>query len=315
MPNALGTSSIVLPREVVSVIGEKVKDASTIAALSPAEPRIFDDKNYIVFNGDAEAEVVAEGDAKGYYTPDPNIAVATTTTIQTTTRVSAQLRWADEDNRLEIIRAIQEDQARALARALDYIVYHAINPKSGQAISGYTALTAMATVNKVYLGAALAAATDAELVESIDLMAEAVNTDFDIDGVALAKTYANALRKVRIDGVGPRAFGEIPINLNVGNLEGIPAACSGTVSGTRALSPTGVLGIMGDFGMIRWGLVRDMRAEVIEYGDPDNQGDLKRYNQIALRTEAVLAHAVLDADAFAVLYSGEGGGTTTTTGA
>ena len=45
-------------------------------------------------------------------------------------------------------------------------------------------------------------------------------------------------------------------------------------------------------------------AEVIEYGDPDNTGqDLKGYNQIAYRTEAVLAYAVLDPKAFAVLKS------------
>ena len=314
MPNALTTSSIVLPREVVSVIGAKVKDASTIAALSPAEPRIFDDKSYLVFNGASEAEVVAEGAAKGYYTESPSVVVAKTTTIQTTTRVSAQLRWADEDNRLEILRAIQEDQARALGRALDYIVYHAINPKTGEALDGYTALTAMGTVNKSYLGAALASATDAQLIASVDAMAEAVNTDFDINGVALAKTYANALRKVRTgNGTGPRVFDSIPLNLNVGELEGIPASCSGTVSGNLADDPTGVLAIMGDFRLIRWGLIRDIRAEVIEFGDPDNQGDLKRYNQIAYRTEAVLAHAVLDADAFDVLYAGEGGGTTTTT--
>ena len=51
-------------------------------------------------------------------------------------------------------------------------------------------------------------------------------------------------------------------------------------------------------------MVRDITAEVIEYGDPDNTGqDLKGYNQIAYRTEAVLAYAVLDPKAFAVLKS------------
>ena len=65
---------------------------------------------------------------------------------------------------------------------------------------------------------------------------------------------------------------------------------------------TSILAILGDFNLIRWGLVRDITAEVIEYGDPDNQGDLKRYNQIAYRTEAVLAHAIIDPAAFAILY-------------
>ena len=63
-----------------------------------------------------------------------------------------------------------------------------------------------------------------------------------------------------------------------------------------------VAGIMGDFSTIKWGMVRDMTSEIIEYGDPDNTGqDLKGYNQVAYRTEAVLAYAVLDPKAFAIL--------------
>ena len=61
---------------------------------------------------------------------------------------------------------------------------------------------------------------------------------------------------------------------------------------------------MGDFSRIKWGMVRDITSEIIEYGDPDNTGnDLKGYNQVAYRTEAVLAYAVLDEDAFSVLKS------------
>ena len=111
---------------------------------------------------------------------------------------------------------------------------------------------------------------------------------------------------------------ELKADLDLGNLEleGISAACSGTVNGRLvknvddSVSPavttygTNVLAIMGDFSLIRWGFVRDIMAEVIEFGDPDGQGDLKRYNQIAFRTEAVLAWAVIDPAAFAILHSG-----------
>ena len=55
--------------------------------------------------------------------------------------------------------------------------------------------------------------------------------------------------------------------------------------------------------MVNGRVRRDAVAgEVIEYGDPDNTGqDLKGYNQVAYRTEAVLAYAVLDPKAFAIL--------------
>ena len=52
---------------------------------------------------------------------------------------------------------------------------------------------------------------------------------------------------------------------------------------------------------IRWGVQRDLPLEVITYGDPDGQGDLKRKNQIALRVEIVYGWAVMDLDAFALV--------------
>lgn len=300
---ALQTSGIVLPKSVIPAIFTQTKDTSTIAALSPSKPEVFADETYLVFNGNAEAEVVAEGAQKSAYNESVNPVVANRATIQTTTRVSNQLKWADEDDQLRIIGAIQEDQALALGRALDYLVYHAVTPKTGAVITGYTALTDATGVNDVYLGATVAAATDKQLITSIDNMATAVNDLYDINGFALSKTYANALRKIRNDSLA-RLYPEIPLSLKVGNIEGIPAAVSGTVNGRKNATTSNVLAFMGDYSLIKWGLVRNIKAEVIEYGDPDGAGDLKRLNQIAYRTEAVLAWAVLDPAAFAILHSG-----------
>ena len=53
-------------------------------------------------------------------------------------------------------------------------------------------------------------------------------------------------------------------------------------------------------------MVRDITSEIIEYGDPDNTGkDLKGYNQIAYRTEALYSYAILDPKGIAVLKAGE----------
>ena len=59
------TTKVTLPGEAVTTVINKVKDTSTIAALSPSEPQKFDDKTYLVFNPTSEAEVVAEGAKKG----------------------------------------------------------------------------------------------------------------------------------------------------------------------------------------------------------------------------------------------------------
>ena len=107
------TTKVTLPREAVTTVINKVKDTSTIAALSPSEPQKFDDKTYLVFNPTSEAEVVAEGAKKGSYDISTSPIVAKRAKIVTTTRVSDELRWADEDNQLEIVTNIIADQAAA----------------------------------------------------------------------------------------------------------------------------------------------------------------------------------------------------------
>ena len=290
---AADTTKIKLPTTVVPTIFKQVGNASTIAALSPSIPQTFANTDYLVFNQSAEAEVVEEGAKKSAYEQKFTPVTGKRFKVVTTTRVTDELRWADEDNRLEIINNIIADQAAAMGRALDYVVYHAVNPKTGAPLSGYTALTA---------GAQSVTATD-DAVADIDSMADQL-MDYDITGFALSKTFASALRKLRVPSTGMRLYPEIPLNLQVGNLDGIPAATSNTVNGKLATTATKVLAIMGDFSLITWGMVRDIYSELIEYGDPDNTGaDLKGSNQVAYRTEAVYAYAVLDPEGFSVLKS------------
>ena len=288
---AMDTSKIKLPAEVTRAIINKVGNTSTIAALSPSTPQLFLNEDYVVFNGAAEAEVVAEGQKKSSYEQTASYITGKKFKVQCTTRVTEELKWADEDNRLEIISSIQEDQTKAIARALDYVIYHAIDPKSGTELTGYDALTANAVT-----------VTDSgDDIANVDALADAVN-EYEINGVALSRTWASRLRKLRVPATGMRFYPEIPINLAAGTLDGIPAATSTTVDGAKATTPTKVLGIMGDYSLIKWGMIRDIWAEVIQYGDPDQTGvDLKAHNQIAYRTEAMFSYAVLDPNAFAVL--------------
>ena len=288
---AMDTSKIKLPAEVTQAIINKVGNTSTIAALSPSTPQLFLNEDYMVFNGAAEAEVVAEGQTKSSYEQTASYITGKKFKVQCTTRVTEELKWADEDNRLEIISSIQEDQTREIARALDYVIYHAINPKSGTKLDGYNALTANAVT-----------VTDSgDDIANVDALADAVN-EYEINGVALSRTWASRLRKLRVPATGMRFYPEIPINLAAGTLDGIPAAVSPTVDGVKATTATKVLGIMGDYSLIKWGMIRDIWAEVIQYGDPDQTGvDLKAHNQIAYRTEAMFSYAVLDPKAFAVL--------------
>lgn len=290
---ALQTTNVTLPTSVSLAIVEKAKDTSTIASLSPADTlNGFTDDKYNVFTGAAEAEVVAEGAKKNAYEQTITSVQGKRFTVQSTVRVSKQLQWADEADQLQILNAIQADQSAALGRALDIVIYHALNPKTGDALDGFTALNAQAS--QVTAGK--------DEIANIDNLVEAAQ-DWDITGIAMSRTWAAKLRKLRTSSTGTRLYPEIPLNLQAGSLDGIPAVVSNTVKGAKGHDVTPeVMAFLGDFTTVKWRLARPITAEIIPYGDPDNTGvDLAGSNQIAYRTEAVFSYAVLNPSAIAVL--------------
>lgn len=291
---ALTTSKITLPKEVAKGIITKARDASVIQTLSPSTPMLFKDVSHILFTKEPEAEFVEEGGQKSSMEAEFAPVPGKIHKAQVTVRMSDEVRWADEDSQLEIVDGIIDASSAAVGRALDYGVFHAVNPATGAGVPTMTALTA---------GAASVTAT-ADASADLDSLVEKINEDHDVSGIALSKAWANTLRKIRVQATGARLYPEIPLNLKAGTLDGIAAATSGTVNGRLAATPTKVLAILGDFSLIKWGIVRDLGMEIIETGDPDGLGDLKRMNQVAYRTEVVYSWAVIDPAGFAVLKAG-----------
>ena len=87
-----------------------------------------------------------------------------------------------------------------------------------------------------------------------------------------------------------------------GELDGHRASVSRTVSAAGvAASASNILGIVGDFDAIRWGIQKQIGLELIQYGDPDGGGDLKRKNQVAFRAEVVYGWGIADLNAFSLI--------------
>lgn len=290
---ATNTTNIKLPVEIAKDLVSKVADTSVIQTLSASSPAIFANRASILFTQDPEAEIVGESTQHSSQTVGLKPVDHTIKKLSVTVRFSNEVQWADEDSQLQIVDAIVDKSAAALGRGLDYLVFHGLNPATGMAATGLTALTAGAT--------AVTATTDP--AADLDALADAVDPGYSISGIGLSKAYASSLRKVRVKNTGLRMFPEIPINLNTGVVDGLAAATSNTVSGALAKTATKVLAVMGDFNLIKWGIVRDINIETIETGDPDGLGDLKRLGQIAYRAEVVYSYAVIDPKGFAVLKS------------
>lgn len=285
-------AAVLMPRNIADGMVSDTKTGSTVAALSGREPMRFGDTDIITFNDFPRAEFVEEGAEKASSKHGFGSVTAKPRKAQVTMRFNQEVQWADEDYQLGIFRELASAGSTALARALDLGIYHRINPLTGTVISGWTNWLDDTSLRRQ-------ATSDPELdVEAaVGLL---VNAQKPINGIAFDPSFAWTLATARYSD-GRKKYPELGFGITVTNFEGLPASVGDTVSGRPESVDTGVRAIVGDYrGGIRWGVQRQIPVELIRFGDPDGQGDLKRKNQIALRLEIVYGWYVF-ADRFSVV--------------
>ena len=281
-----------LPRNIADGLVKETVTGSTVAALSGREPMRFGDVDIITFNDLPRAEYVTEGAEKADTTGSFGVVTATPRKAQVTMRFNQEVQWADQDYQLGILSELASAGAQALSRALDLGLYHRINPLTGNAITSWSNYL-NATTKRVEIGAE----ADLDVEAAIGLV---LGDNKAVNGMAIDPSYAWTLSTARYAD-GRKKFPELGFGVSVSNFGGINVSTSNTVSGQPEADDTGVRAIVGDFQSgIRWGIQRDLPLELIRYGDPDGNGDLKRQNQIALRLEVVYGWYVF-ADRFAVI--------------
>lgn len=289
------TDKILIPTEIVGDITRKVQQESVIMSLAQATPQLFNpNKNYVVFTQEPEAEYVGEGEAKSSSDWKFEPVKAGLHKVQTTVRLTDEVEWADQDNRLMLLDALLDSVTGSIGRAVDYGMIHAINPLTKEALPNLQT-NALANIATSVTATADSQADLDNLPDSI------IAAGYTPDGIALDRIFANDLRKLRVEATGAKMYPEINLTLQPGTLEGLRTVTSGNVGGTALGATSGVKAIMGDWSLVKWGMARELGVERIEYGDPDGLGDLKRYNQVAFRVEAVFSWALLDPKGFAVL--------------
>lgn len=300
-----GTSDlkVMLPRNIGDRMVTAAKSTSTVAKLSAAEPQRFGSVDYITFNALPKMEYVEEGADKASQTFGMSAVTAKPHKGQVTFRFNEEVQWADEDYQLGLLSEIADAGRVALSRGLDLGLYHRINPLTGVAITGWDNYLTTAT-KRVEIGTAEA---DADLRTAVGLLMEGGGA---VNGLAMDPKFAFRLASLQnqlvtgADGatiaMGQR-YPTLGFGADVTSFLGINTAVGDTVSGTPEAADTKVRAIVGDFqNGIRWGVQRELPVEIIRFGDPDGQGDLKRKNQIALRLEIVYGWYV-DAARFAVV--------------
>lgn len=298
-----GTSDakVLMPRNLADGMITQARSTSTVAKLSGREPQKFGEVDYIIFNDFPKAEFVEEGAQKGSTKGGFTSVTGKPHKAQVTMRFNEEVQWADEDYQLDVLTTLSDSGSIALSRALDLGLYHRINPLSGSVISDWTNYLGATTKRVEITGTSEA---DVDFRTAVGLLINS-SPSVAINGAAFDPKFSWALSELkRKDGSGETSdmrYPQLGFGTNVTEFAGVPVAQGDTVSGTPEATDTNVRAIVGDFvNGIRWGIQRDLPVEIIRFGDPDGQGDLKRHNQIALRLEIVYGWYVFT-DRFAII--------------
>lgn len=300
------STHLTLPAELIKSIFSTVKGHSSVAALCGAEPIPFNGIDVMTFSMDGEAEVVGEGDSKS-----PGDASLTPVSIKPFKvvyqhRVTDEFVKMNEEKRLPYLQAFGDGFTKKIARAVDITSFHGLNPRTGGTVAGIAAgcFDTLVTNTINYAEAYADDNIDAAVQKIVD-------ADREVTGIAMAPSFGSAMAKVKVNGVVQ--YPEFRFGGRPKSFAGYGCDINSTVKfGTNTLDKA----IIGDFqNAFKWGYSENIPMEIIEYGDPDGQGDLKRKNQVVLRAEAYIGFGILDAASFSRIIGSAPEGATGATGA
>ncbi len=252
-------------------------------------------EQFFDLSGRTKGEIVGEEGNKNPTPTDAPLRNIRTTKIHYTERFSTEFLIMDEQEQLGVLNRLAEKWLQSdFLRDLDTVIIHGFNPLTGtQAATIQDWITKSGSSIAVSATNTTAAAIDAGVTNALSQLAN----DGTVTGIAFSNTAASKLAGITENGVlkypSLGRFG-----LNVSNFEGIPAASSKEVGEFNR-----VQAIAGNWEALRWGLAAELPVEVIEYGNPDGLGDLKRQNQVALRFEVLFGFGLANPNALAVVSS------------
>lgn len=277
--------------QLVNDLFNKVKGKSSLAVLSGQKPIPFNGTDQFIFSMDSEIDIVAENGKKshGGVTIDPVRIMPLK--VEYGARISDEFMYASDEVKIDMLTAFNEGFARKLAKGLDLMAIHGINPRSKAAsdIIGNNCFEKKVTQSVAY--------TEADPDTNVEAAVGMVQgADEEVNGLAMAPAFATALAKLKVNGV--KQFPELAWGSSPEFVNGLRADVNATVANGGKNKA-----IVGDFAnAFKWGYAKQIPLEIIQYGDPDGTGkDLKNYNQIYIRCEAFLGWGILAPEAFAVI--------------
>ena len=290
------TRGTLLPPTVTNEMFNKVRGKSSLARLSGAEPIPFNGETVFTFSLDKEVDLVGENGAKTKGGGTVASITMVPVKVEYGMRVSDEFRYGADEIRLQYLTAFAEGFARKVARGIDIMAFHGLNPRTG--------LTASALTNKNFddlITNTVVFDSSKPQENVIDAIALVEDAEQDVTGMAMAPAMKNALAQLKKGSTSNEPmFPELGWGASVGSINGLPVDSNNTVSYAQGLDRA-IVGNFADF--FKWGFAKELPIEVIEYGNPDNSdlGDLKGHNQVYLRGEAYIGWGIIDPAAFAIV--------------
>ena len=294
--NAIARGSL-FPAQLVPEFFNQVKGKSSLAAMCGSNPLPFNGLKEFTFSMDNEVDIVAEAGAKSAGGGQVGSVTIVPIKIEYGMRVSDEFIYGSEEVALDYLRTFSEGWAAKVARGLDIMAMHGVNPRTGSAASGtigdnyldYAAATKITYLNN---------STNAD--ENIEAAIAGVQAyDHDVSGAIIGNTARAAL--AALTNSNGKVYPELAWGGQPGQLNGLKTDFNSTVEYNSAKARAYV----GDFeNCFKWGIAKEMPLEVIQYGNPDNDaeaGDLKGHNQVYIRGEAYIGWGILDATAFGLV--------------
>lgn len=278
--------------KIVSDLISKVQGHSSLALLSKQTPIPFNGQTEFIFSLDNEVDIVAENGQKSLGGVDLTPIKIVPIKVEYGARVSDEFMFATDEEKINILKAFNDGFAKKVARGLDIMAMHGLNPRTKEA-------------SNVVGDNHLDKATETETVtfekgkgdENIEAAIQMVlGSGGKVSGCAMSPVLSSDLATIKVNGV--RQFPEFGWGQSPSSVNGLSVDVNDTVSFGDDQKD---VAIVGDFAnMFKWGYAKQIPLEVIQFGDPDNSGkDLKGYNQVYLRAEVYLGWGILDKKSFA----------------
>ena len=292
MGTTLQRSTLFTP-ELTNQLFTLVRGKSSLARLSGSEPMPFNGETVFTFNFDNEVNLVGESDAKANGGGTVAAVSMQPVKVEYGMRVSDEFKYGAEEIQLQYLQAFADGFAKKVARGLDIMAMHGVNPRTGSTAAVLNGKNFDAVViNKVEFSEA---SVNDNVVTAINMVEAA---EHEVTGMAMAPAMKSALAQLKKGSSSYEAmYPELGWGATPGSLNGLPIDSNSTVSFNSSVDRA----IVGNFrDYFKWGFSRQVPVEVIEYGDPDNAGrDLKGHNEIYLRGEAYIGWGIILPAAFA----------------